>query len=149
MKNPVSFLTFSSISLSVCLLSQYLTEAGADAFFLQKFSAGANAIKTAFFGVSRLSQLFFGIYCALICEKNRFVYLYFFGFSNALFLIVHVLLFENRAGFFAAAFCAVRLCVSTVLCTAAQGGGKRFFLILPNIASDLFILVLALCATIK
>ena len=143
MKNPVSFLTFSSISLSVCLLSQYLTEAGADAFFLQKFSAGANAIKTAFFGVSRLSQLFFGIYCALICEKNRFVYLYFFGFSNALFLIVHVLLFENRAGFFTAAFSAVQLFVSTVLLLTSDDKKTRGFLMLPNILTGIFLFTLS------
>ncbi|MBE6571528.1 MAG: hypothetical protein E7656_04725 [Ruminococcaceae bacterium] len=143
MKNPISFLTFSSISLSVCLLAQYLTEAGADAFFLQGVFEGGKVIKTAFFGISRLSQLFFGIYCALICEKNRFVNLYFFGFSNALFLIVHVLLFENRACFFAAAFSAVQLFVSAVLLLTSDDKKTRGFLMLPNILTGIFLFTLS------
>ncbi len=142
MKNPVSFLTFASISLTVCLLSQYLTASGARELFSEVFHTNASAVCAAFFGTARIAQLFFGIYTAKMCGKNRFVNLYFFGFSQAVYIIVHVLLFENRIRFLAAIFLLILLFVSAALLKASGDDKKRFPFLLPQMAVYLFMLLM-------
>lgn len=144
MKNPISFLTLGSISLTVCLLSQYLTSSGAQTLFSEAFPGNGTAAKAAFFGIARISQLFFGIYTAKVCGKNRFVNLYFFGFSQAVYIISHVLLFEKRIRFFSAFFLLILLFVSIALMKACEQDKKRLFFLLPQVAVYIFLLILSL-----
>ncbi len=105
------------------------------------FPFGA-AVKAAFFGFARIAQLFFGIYTAKVCGKHRFVNLYFFGFSQAVYIIAHALLFENRLKIFAAFFLLILIFVLAALLKACEEDKKSLLLLVPQAAVYFFMLSL-------
>ena len=147
MKNPITFLTFSSLSLSVCLLSQYLTSFSSTEFFCSLFGEFAgHTVRAVFFGVSRLSQLFYGIFAATFSESEKSANLYFFGFSQLLFLLAHSLIFDSQALIFALFFAAQT--VFFVAVSAIFSSGKRIFAI-PQLAVTIFLVLLCVTAVVK
>ena len=141
-KNPISFLTFSSISLSVCLVAQYLCSAYAGPVFSLLFPRKTLVIQTAFWGFAKIAQLLFGIFEAKN-NSERFVNLYFFGFSQVIYIIVHVLLFVSRFFLPSVIFSAI-LVFFTCCCALVSQNKKRIFLAAPQIFVCVFLLILSL-----
>lgn len=112
MKAPISLLTFSSLSVSSCLLSQHLSKQGAESFFAA-VSSGSFRWAALFYGFSRLASLFFGMFLYFRNTENRAegdtgnaIY-YFSVFSLVLSFIIPVLVFSHGAYIIAAVFSAI------------------------------------------
>lgn len=99
MKNPAALLKYPSVSLSLCLLAQYLSGTSSEAFFAERFSGARSGMiaLTVFSCFCRLSALFFGIflYCRMTSSAGRFPFGYFSGFSLVLSFLAGTLVFAD------------------------------------------------------
>ncbi len=146
MKNPISFLTFSSLSLTVCLLSQYLTSFSVQTFMEDIFgNEGGGVAKAIFFGFCQLAQLFYGIFAGAVKNSSKTASLYFFGFSQLLYISVFSLLFDMRS-FFLAIFWTPVLFFVTVIFTLSHdvSHAKTRLLVIPQLLVTFFLLALCL-----
>lgn len=141
MKNPAAFLTFTSLSLSLCLLAQYLCGSGTEVFFSEMCGHSCRIPAVVFNGFSQLSHLAFGIFLYNRSPENsggnnaaRFPTLYFSYFSLALSFVTTVLLFSHRAFIFSAFWAAILIFFIIVLLLALPRlNAGIYFLCFPQI----------------
>ena len=157
MKNPASFLKFTALSLSVCLLAQYLC-AGAEAEFFKIISANENSgkvMEAALSGFFQLSHLVYGIFlynrsflASGASSQTRFPTLYFSYFSLALSFIAYVLAFADR--FILAAFWSATLIffLSVLFFSLPRLKFAVFLLGLPQLLYAVLLLILSVLGII-
>ncbi len=120
MKSPISLLTFSSLSVSACLLAEYLSSSEA------VISAFPSLVgKAVFLCAFRLSSLLFGVFLYFRNTENRaeglqgYAHSYFSVFSLVLIAVIPVLAISHGAYIFSAFFSAVLVLFISLLLSAS------------------------------
>ena len=123
-------------------MAQYLSAPLSPSVFEELFKGHSFVVGTAFFGFSKTAQLLYGLFAAGI-DKNRFVNLYFFAFSQVVYIIVHVLLFDSRAYALATVFSVVLIFFTLchILCNRQKR--KAALLVVPQVSVGIFVFVLS------
>ena len=120
MKSPISLLTFSSLSVSACLLAEYLSSSE------DVISAFPSLVeKAVFLCAFRLSSLFFGVFLYFRNTESRaegsagYANTYFLALSLVLIAVIPVLAISHGAYIFSAFFSAVLFLFISLLMSAS------------------------------